>query len=425
LLAQVRLRRSVPQRLPLQDADGGHVGLPPALTAPGDYAYSSRTSMDFRFAEHHDLLRKTVREFARAEITPRAREWDREERFPKEIVPRLAELGLLGIRIPEEYGGSGMDTTSYAICVEEIARADGSTALFVASHNGLGTGHVLSFGSEAQKKRYLPKAARGEWLAAWALTEPGSGSDSAALATTARRDGDSWIINGTKMFITQGSVGGFCVVLARTNPGVAKQKGITAFIVEHGTRGFTASKHLLKLGCRSSDTAELTFEDVRVSDEQRLGDVDRGFMDTMQILDRGRISIAAMALGLGYGALDMAITYARDRKQFSKPIAEFQAIQWMIADTRTELDAASLLTYRAAWLADRGERHSREAAMAKLFASEAATRACNRSLQIHGGYGYTREFDVERHLRDAKLCEIGEGTSEVQRMVIAKHLLQA
>ena len=379
--------------------------------------------MDFDFSEHHDILRKTVRDFAKAEVAPHARKWDEAERFPKEIVPKLAELGLLGIRIPEEYGGAGMDTTSYAICVEEIARVDGSLALTVASHNGLGTGHILGFGSEAQKKKYLPKAARGEWLAAWALTEPGSGSDSAALATTARRDGDDWILNGTKMFITQGSVGGFCVVLARSNSGATKQRGITAFIVEHGTPGFTASKHLLKLGCRSSDTAELTFEDVRVSDAQRLGEVDHGFMDTMQILDRGRISIAAMALGLGFGALEMALSYAKERKQFGKAIGEFQAIQWMLADSRTELDAAALLTYRAAWLADEGRPFSREASIAKLYASEASTRACNKALQIHGGYGYTREFVVERHLRDAKICEIGEGTSEVQRMVIARHLL--
>jgi alkylation response protein AidB-like acyl-CoA dehydrogenase len=379
--------------------------------------------MNFELDEHHNLLRKTVRDFARAEVAPRAQAWDKEERFPSEIVPRLAELGLLGIRIPEEYGGSGMDVTSYAICVEEIARVDGSLALTVASHNGLGTGHILSFGNEAQKRKYLPKAASGEWLAAWGLTEPGSGSDSAALTTTARRDGDGWIINGTKMFITQGSVGGFCVVLARTNPDVSKQKGITAFIVDRGTKGFSASKHLEKLGCRSSDTVELTFEDVRVSDAQRLGELDRGFVDTMSILDRGRISIAAMALGLGYGALEMAITYAKDRKQFGKPIADFQAIQWMLADTRVELDAAQLLTYRAAWLADQGRPYTQEASMAKLYASEAATRACNRSLQIHGGYGYTREFNVERHLRDAKICEIGEGTSQVQRIVISKGLL--
>jgi len=379
--------------------------------------------MDFSLSEHHELLRKTVRDFARTEVLPRARKWDEEERFPKEIVPKLAELGLLGIRIPEEYGGSGMDITSYAICVQEIARADGSLALTVASHNGLGTGHILSFGSEALKKKYLPKAARGEWLAAWALTEPGSGSDSAGLRTTARREGDKWVINGTKMFITQGSVGGFCVVLARTNPDVAKHKGITAFVVEHGTKGFTASKHLEKLGCRSSDTVELTFEEVVVGDEQRVGEVDHGFTDTMQILDRGRISIAAMALGLGFGALDMAVAYAKDRKQFGKSIAEFQAVQWMLADCKTELDAAELLTFRAAWLADQGRPFTKEASMAKLFASEAATRACNKALQIHGGYGYTREFHVERHLRDAKICEIGEGTSEVQRMVIAKQIL--
>jgi alkylation response protein AidB-like acyl-CoA dehydrogenase len=379
--------------------------------------------MDFTLSEHHELLRKTVREIARSEVLPHARKWDEEERFPKEIVPRLADMGLLGIRIPEEYGGSGMDMTSYAICVEEIARADGSLALTVASHNGLGTGHLLAFGSEAQKKKYLPKAARGEWLAAWALTEPGSGSDSAGLRTTARRDGDDWIINGTKMFITQGSVGGFCVVLARTNPDVAKQKGITAFVVEHGTKGFSASKHLEKLGCRSSDTVELTFDEVVVSDEQRVGEVDHGFTDTMKILDRGRISIAAMACGLGHGALEMAVAYAKERKQFGKPIADFQAVQWMIADAKTELDAAELLMFRAAWLADQGKPFTREASMAKLFASEAASRACNKALQIHGGYGYTREFAVERHLRDAKICEIGEGTSEVQRMVIAKHLL--
>jgi len=381
--------------------------------------------MNFAPSEHHELLRRSLRDFAEAEVRPHAQAWDKAERFPTEIVPKLAAMGLLGIRIPEEYGGAAMDTTSYAICVEELARVDGSLALTVASHNGLGTGHVLAFGNEAQKRRYLPKAASGEWLAAWGLTEPGSGSDSASLATTAKRDGDSWVINGTKMFITQGTVGGFCVVLARTNSDVPKQRGITAFIVDRGTPGFSTSKHIEKLGCRSSDTAELSFEDVRVSDAQRLGEVDQGFRDTMQILDRGRISIAAMALGLGRGALEMAVSYAKDRRQFGHPIGDFQAIQFMLADSKVELEAAALLTYRAAWLADRGERHSQEAAMAKLFTSEAASRACNRALQVHGGYGYTREFNVERHLRDAKLCEIGEGTSEVQRTVIAKQLLRA
>ncbi|MCA9647803.1 MAG: acyl-CoA dehydrogenase family protein, partial [Myxococcales bacterium] len=298
-----------------------------------------------------------------------------------------------------------------------------SLALTVASHNGLGTGHVLSFGNEEQKQKYLGKATTGEWLGAWALTEPGSGSDSAGMQTTAVRDGDDWVLNGTKMFITQGSVGGFTVVLARTNKEVKAQRGITAFIVEQSTPGYSASKKLEKYGCRSSDTVELTLENVRVSDAQRLGDVDHGFYDTMSILDCGRISIAAMALGLGRGALDMAVRYAKERSQFGRPIADFQAIQWMLADARTKLDAAELLIHRAADLADKGEPFSQQASMAKLFASEVATQVCNDSLQIHGGYGYTREFDIERHLRDAKICEIGEGTSQVQRIVIAKHLL--
>jgi alkylation response protein AidB-like acyl-CoA dehydrogenase len=386
------------------------------------YAHRSG-AMNFEFDDQQTLLRKSVREFARAEIAPHAQRWDSEERFPTELVPELAKMGLLGIRIPEQYGGSGMDTLSYAICIEEIARVDGSIALTVASHNGLGTGHLLAFGTDEQKRRYLPKAAAGEWLAAWALTEPGSGSDAAALRTTARRDGDEWVINGTKTFITQGSVYGFCVVLARTNPHVAKQQGISAFVVDRGTPGVTASGHMRKLGCRASDTAELTFENVRVPDSQRVGAVDHAFADTMRILDRGRISIGAMALGLGYGALEKAVGYAKERHAFGKPIAAFQAIQWTLADAKTELDAAALLTYRAAWLSDRGGRYSEAAAMAKLCASEAATRACNGALQVHGGYGYVRDFDVERHLRDVKLCEIGEGTSEIQRMVIAKHAL--
>jgi alkylation response protein AidB-like acyl-CoA dehydrogenase len=380
--------------------------------------------VDFELSEQHRLLRASVREFCEREVRPHAKAWDEAERFPHEIVPKLAELGLLGIRIPEEYGGAAMDTLSYALCVEECARVDGSLALTVASHNGLGTSHILSFGNDEQKRKYLPKAATGEWLAAWALTEPGSGSDSAGMQTTAVRDGDHWVINGTKMFITQGSVGGFCVVLARTNKQVPPQRGITAFVVDRGTPGFSASKHLEKYGCRSSDTVELTFENVRVPDSHRIGGVDQGFYDTMKILDRGRISIGAMALGLGRGALAAAVAYAKDRRAFGKAIAEFQAIQWKLADAQTELDAAELLIYRAAWLCDLGRPYGPEAAMGKLFASEAATRACNEALQIHGGYGYTREFDVERHLRDVKLCEIGEGTSEVQRMVIAKNMLR-
>jgi alkylation response protein AidB-like acyl-CoA dehydrogenase len=380
--------------------------------------------MHFELSETHRSIRDTARDFATREVAPHAARWDKEERFPSEIIPRLGALGFLGIRIPEEYGGSGLDTLAYAIIVEEIARADGSLSLTVASHNGLGSSHLFTFGSEELKRKYVPRLATGEILGAWALTEPGSGSDAAALATRAVRSGDGWILNGTKMFITQGSVGGLCVVLAATTP-EKKQRGITAFAVEMGTPGFRASKHLEKMGMRSSDTVELSLEDVYVPDSMRIGVVDGGFIDTLQILDRGRVSIAALALGLGEGALAAALKYAKDRTAFGQPIANFQAIQWMIADARTELDAARLLTYRAAVLADSGQRYSTEASMAKLFASEAASRACNRALQIHGGYGYTREFPVERHLRDAKLCEIGEGTSEVQRMIIARNVLGA
>jgi len=380
--------------------------------------------VDFDHSEQHALMRSMVRDFCEREVRPHAAAWDEEERFPSELVPRLAELGLLGIRVPEAYGGSGLDITAYAIAVEECARVDGSLALTVASHNGLGLGHILAAGTEEQKRHYLPRAVSGDSLAAWALTEPGSGSDAAALRTTARREGNDWILDGTKMFITQGSVAGFCVVLARTNLAVPPQQGISAFIVDTGSPGYSASKKLKKYGCRSSDTVEITLDGVRVADSERLGDVDQGFRDTMRILDTGRISIAAMALGLGRGALSLALKYAKDRAAFGRPIAEFQAVQWMLADAKTALDAAELLVYRAAWLADRGQRYTQEASIAKLFASEAATRVCNDALQIHGGYGYTREFEIERYLRDVKLCEIGEGTSQVQRMVIAKHLLR-
>jgi alkylation response protein AidB-like acyl-CoA dehydrogenase len=379
--------------------------------------------MEFELSESHNILKNSVRGFALTEIAPNAARWDEAERFPTDLMPKLAKMGLLGVRIPEQYGGCGLDMLAYAICVEELARADGATALTVASHNGLGTGHVLAFGTEDQKRRYLPRAASGDALAAWALTEPGNGSDGAAVRTTARRDGGQWILNGTKTFITQGSVAAFCVVLARTNASTPTAKGITAFIVDCASRGVTVSRHQQKLGCRASDTAEIALEDVCIRDDQRLGDVDHGFIDAMKILDRGRIGIAAMAVGLGNGALQRAVGHARNRRAFGKAIGEFDAIRWMLANARTELDAASLLTHRAAWLADHARPHTREASMAKLFASEAATRACQSAVQIFGGYGYAREFEVERYLRDAKLCEIGEGTSEVQRLVIAKQVL--
>ncbi len=310
-----------------------------------------------------------------------------------------------------------------AVVIEEIARVDGSLALTVASHNGLGSSHIRYFGNEAQVKKYIPEVASGRKLAAWGLTEPGSGSDAAGLRTTAVRKGDKWILNGTKMWITQGSVGDVWVILASTDK-AKKQKGITAFILEKGTPGFTQNQIHGKLGMRSSDTAELVLENVEVDDSMRVGEVDMGFVNALSILDKGRITIGALSVGLARGALEEATRYAGEREAFGKPIAQFQAIQFKLADMATQTDAARLLVHRAAALCDAGRPFGQEAAMGKLFASEIATRACSEAIQIHGGYGYTSEFPVERYFRDAKLCEIGEGTSEIQRMVIARRLLQ-
>jgi alkylation response protein AidB-like acyl-CoA dehydrogenase len=378
--------------------------------------------IDFSETEAEQILRQTVRDFAQREIQPNSRRWDEEETFPHELVPKLAELGLLGLRVPEQYGGAAMSTQEVAIVIEELARVDGSIALTVAAHNGLGTGHILLAGNEQQKQKYLPSLASGKWLGAWGLTEPSSGSDAAGAKTRAVRTGSGWVINGSKTFITQGSVGTVYVVLAVTTP-EKKQKGLTAFILEKGMPGFTVGKHIEKMGCHASDTTELSFVDVEIGDEQRLGEIDRGFLDTLEILDRGRISIASMALGLGRGALAQAVAYAKERKQFGRPIGDNQAIQFMIADSATELDAAALLIRRAAWLKDQGRRTTYESSTAKLWAAQAGMRACDRAIQIHGGYGYTREFPVERALRDCKLCEIGEGTNEVQRIVIAREML--
>ena len=379
--------------------------------------------MDFDLPETHRAIQTTAREFAQLEVAPYAAGWDEREEFPEALMPKLGRLGFLGIQIDPDYGGSGLDTLAYAIIVEEMARADGSLALTVASHNGLGSMHIARFGNEEQRRRYLPKLASGEWLGAWALTEPGSGSDAAALETRAVQSGDDWVLNGSKMFITQGTVAGVTVVLA-SNERAAKHRGITAFAIEAGTPGFSQHKLRGKMGVRSSDTAELTLTDVRVPDSARIGRVGSGFADAMSILDKGRISIGAMALGLGEAALAAAISYAKERKQFGHAIAEFQGLQWMMADSRTELDAARLLLWRAAHLADEGKPFSTEASMAKLFASEAATRACDCALQIHGGYGFINAFPVERYVRDVRLCRIGEGTSEVQRRVIARALLE-
>ena len=377
--------------------------------------------MDFELSETHLSIRNAARAFAQREVTPYATRWSQEERFPTELVPKLAEAGFLGLMLPSRYGGSELDTLAYALVVEELSRADGSVGITVASHNGLGSSHILAFGSDALKERCLPRLASGEWLGAWALTEAGSGSDSAALRTRAERRGDDWCLNGSKMFITQGSVAGVCVVLASTDPS-KRHHGITAFAIERGTHGFSTNKLKGKAGVRASDTAELVLEDVIVPDSQRVGPEGTGFTGAMSILDKGRISIAAMALGLGEGAFDAARNYAQERKQFGKELASFQTIAFMLADMRTELDAARLLIYRAAALADAGRPFAVEASMAKLFASEVAQRVCDLAVQIHGGYGYIDDFPVARHLRDVRLCRIGEGTSEVQRSIIARHV---
>ena len=379
--------------------------------------------MNFELSDDEKALQKTVRDFAQAEIAPHCRKWDNESHFPTELVPKLGQLGLLGMTIDEEYGGSAMSMQEIALVIEELAAVDGSVAITVASHNGLCSGHISLFGNEDQKRRYLPDLASGKKLGAWGLTEPGSGSDAAGAKTKATRLPEgSWSLSGQKTFITQGSVGSVAVILAVTSP-EKKQRGITSFIVEHGTPGFSASRRIEKMGLHASDTAELTLDDVRVADSQRLGDIDQGFLDTLRILDKGRITIGAMALGLGAGAMEAAIRYAKERRQFGKTLSEFQAIQNMIAQSGMELDAARLLLRRAAWMFDQGMRFSMQASMGKLYAAQAAMRACSVAVQIHGGYGYTREFPVEKAMRDAKLCEIGEGTNEIQRLVISRELL--
>ena len=380
--------------------------------------------MNFDLSPDQQLLQKSVRDFCAQAIIPNARRWDEEETFPHELIPAMGEMGLFGMQIPEEYGGAGMKFLDYVVALEEVARADASVGLTMASHNSLCTGHIFLAANEQQRRKYLPQLASGKVLGGWGLTEPGSGSDAGAARARAERRGDKWVLNGTKTFITQGSVGGIYVVLASTSPEL-KAKGLTAFIIERGTAGFRTGRKLEKMGLHASDTTELVLEDVELSDEQRLGAINHGFFDTLQILDRGRVGIGSWAVGIGRAALEASKRYAKDRIQFGKPIAEFQAIQMMLADMATELDAARLLVWRAAWMQDQKQRTTRESSIAKYYAARASMRACNNAIQIHGGYGYTREFDVERYLRDAKLAEIGEGTNEVQKMVIAREILKA
>ncbi len=378
--------------------------------------------MDFRPTDEQTLLRRTVREFAETEIRPHVREWDQTQHFPAELMPKLAALGLLGIQFPEEYGGAAMSAIDYCICIEELARVDPGVALSVAAHNGLCSAHIFLFGSEAQKQTYLTPLVRGETIGAWGLTESTSGSDAAGMRTTAAKAGDCWVLNGAKTFTTHGRVGNTMVVMAVTNR-AGGSKGVSAFIVEHGTPGMTPGKKEDKLGMRASDTSEVLFENCRVPSTQLLGEEGRGFIDTMQVLDAGRIGIAALAVGLAQGAYEASVSYARERRAFGKTIGSFQAIQWKLADAATKIEAARLLTYRAAYLKERRPRTTLESSMAKLYASEIAVRVAEDAVQIHGGYGFVKDYPVEKYFRDVKLTTIGEGTSEIQRLVIARQLL--
>jgi len=379
--------------------------------------------VDFTYTDEQNQLRRSVREFAEGEILPHVMEWDEVSHFPIEIMPKLAEMGLLGIIFPEEYGGPGLGYIEYVIAIEELSRVDGSVGIIVAAHNSLCSNHIFKFGSEAQKQKYLSPLAQGKKIGAWSLTEPEAGSDAGGTRTTAKREGNHWVINGAKTFTTNGHYADVCVAMAVTDKSKASH-GISAFIIEKGTPGFKPGKKENKLGLRASDTSEVIFSDCRVPQENLLGDEGEGFTGSLKILDGGRISIAALALGMAQGALDAAIKYAKQRKQFGQPISEFQAIQFKLADMATEVEAARLLVYQAAWLADKNNvRFTRESSMAKLFASEVAVRVANECVQIHGGYGFIKDYPAEKFYRDVKLCTIGEGTSEIQKLVIARQLL--
>jgi len=378
--------------------------------------------MDFELSDDLIALQDMARRFAAETIAPNARTWDREADIPRDVVTHLAELGFLGIFIPTEYGGCGFGDLAASVIMEEIARHCGATALMLDAHNALCSGHMLIAANEDQKKKYLPSLANGKCLGAWALSEPGCGSDAAALQTTAQQDGDAWVLNGAKQWITNGHYAGIYIVMAKTNP-EGGSKGISAFIVERDTPGLIIGKKEDKLGMRGSDTVGVTFENCRIPGKNLCGELHHGFIDAMKILERGRTTIAAMSVGLGRGALEQSLAYAQERTAFGQPIFELQSIQFMLSDMAMEVDAARLLTRKAAILSDSGRESNVAASMAKLFASEMATRASLNAIQIHGGNGYTKEFPVERYMRDAKLCEIGEGSSQVQRIIIARHLL--
>jgi alkylation response protein AidB-like acyl-CoA dehydrogenase len=385
--------------------------------------------VEFSLTDEQQQLRHTVREFAEGEIAPHVMEWDEASRFPSEIIPKLAEMGFLGVIFPEKYGGAGMGYVEYAIIIEELSRVDGSIGIIVAAHNSLCTNHIFKFGTEEQRQKYVVPLAQGKKLGCWSLTEPEAGSDAGGTRTVAAKKDGGWVLNGAKTFTTNGHYADICVGMAVTDAS-KKQHGISAFVIEKGTAGFRPGKKENKLGLRASDTSEVVFTDCRVPGENLLGREGEGFVNSLQILDGGRISIASLGLGMAQGAYECSVRYAKQRKQFGKQIAEFQAIQFKLADMATQIDAARLLTYRAAWLADRAiasgdseARITRESSMAKLYAGEVAVRVANEAVQIHGGYGFTKDYPAEKYYRDVKICTIGEGTSEIQRMVIARQLL--
>ena len=379
--------------------------------------------MDFEYTPEQIQLRRSVREFAEAEIAPHVMEWDEAQIFPLEAVRKLGQLGYMGAIFPEELGGAGLGYIEYAILIEELSRVDGSVGIIVAAHTSLCANHIFKMGTEEQRRRYVPQLASGEWIGCWSLTEPEAGSDAAGTRTTAALENGCWLLNGAKTFTTNAHHADVCVAMAVTDRAAA-QHGISAFIVEKGTAGFRAGKKENKLGLRASDTGEVIFENCRLDPQQLLGAANEGFVDSLKILDGGRISIAALSIGMAQGAYDAALRYSKLRKQFGRPISEFQAIQHKLVDMAVDLDAARLLNYRAAWMLDHGQRVTRESSMAKLFASEAAVRIAGEAVQIHGGYGFIKDYPVEKFYRDVKLCTIGEGTSEIQRLVIARQLLK-
>jgi alkylation response protein AidB-like acyl-CoA dehydrogenase len=384
---------------------------------------SAISTYPFTLTEDQEQLRREIRDFAAREISPNVMRWDEASEFPAEVVKQLGQMGLLGVIFPVEYGGAGLGYVDYMLAIEELSAVDGSVGIIVAAHNSLCTNHIFLAGNEEQRRKYVPRLASGEWLGAWGLTEPGSGSDAGAARTTAVRSHDGWVLNGNKTFITNGHYADVAVVIAVTDRERGTH-GLSAFVVEKGTPGFRPGKKENKLGLRASDTSELIFEDCEIPEANLVGKLGEGFIDSMRVLDGGRISIAALSLGIGRGALDASVKYVKERRQFGKAIAEFQGIQWKLADMATELDAARLLTQRAAVLKDAGQRVTRESSMAKLYASEVAVRICDEAVQLHGGYGFIKDYPAEKFYRDVKLCTIGEGTSEIQRMVIAREILK-